>query len=258
LILGILEGLTEFIPVSSTGHLILAGHALKFTGDTATAFEIFIQLGAILAVVWEMRRHLFGFAADLGTRGSGRKFVLNMALGFLPSAVIGLAIHDVIARVLFSPVYVAWGLLVGGVGILVIERAGLKPDTSRVEDISWKEALTVGFCQCLSLFPGVSRSASTILGGMVAGMKRKAATEFSFLLAIPTMFAASFYELYRWRDVLTVEDVPVFAVGFVASFIFGLISVRFLLKYVSTRDFKPFAYYRIILGGLVLWVFWGL
>jgi undecaprenyl-diphosphatase len=257
-ILGLVEGLTEFIPVSSTGHLILSGHFLGFTGDRAAAFEIFIQLGAVLAVVWESRRSIMGFASDMGRRGTGRRALFNLALGFLPSAVIGLAIHDVIARVLFAPVYVCWGLLAGGVGILVVEGIGPRVRVSQVAAIPWRMALGVGFAQCLSLFPGVSRSAATILGGMTIGIGRRAATEFSFLLAIPTMLAASLYELYRWRDLLGVGDIPGFALGFAMAFVSGLVAVRFLLRYVATHDFKPFAYYRIVLGIAALWILWGL
>jgi len=262
LVMGVVEGLTEFIPVSSTGHLILTGHLLGFTGETAPAFEIFIQLGAILAVVWEMRKSLLAHAADLlrggaGRGGTGRKLAINLALGFLPSAFIGLAVHDFITRVLFAPVYVAWGLAVGGVGILAVEHSAPRARTDSVDEIPWTSALAVGFAQCLSLFPGVSRSAATILGGMVAGLGRRAATEFSFLLAIPTMLAASLYELYHWRHTLTASDIPSFAVGFVTSFIFGLLAVRFLLRYVRSHDFKPFAWYRIALGALALWILWG-
>jgi len=256
-IMGVVEGLTEFIPVSSTGHLILAGHLLGYKGDTAAAFEIFIQLGAILAVVWEMRKPLLGYAADLGRSGTGRRLAINLALAFLPSAFLGLAIHDFIARVLFAPVYVAWGLLVGGVGILLVEFASPRARTEAVEDVPWTSALAVGLSQCLSLFPGVSRSAATILGGMLAGLSRRAATEFSFLLAIPTMLAASLYELYRWRDTLSLSDLPGFSVGFLTAFASGLLAVRFLLQYVRTHDFKPFAWYRILLGGVAIWILWG-
>ena len=257
LILGLVEGLTEFIPVSSTGHLILFGHLLGFRGDRAAAFEIFIQLGAILAVVWESRRTLAGFAVDLGRRGTGRPFLVNLALGFLPSAVLGLAIHDLIEGTLFAPVYAAWGLFGGALGILAVEAWGPAAKVSEVERIGWRSALGVGLAQCLSLFPGVSRSAATILGGMAAGMDRPTATRFSFYLAIPTMFAASLYSLYRWRDLLSAADAPFFAVGFVTAFVGGLATVRFLLRYVAAHDFRPFAYYRIAIGLVVLYVLQG-
>jgi undecaprenyl-diphosphatase len=251
------EGLTEFIPVSSTGHLILTGHLLGFEGDRAAAFEIFIQLGAVLAVVWEERRRIVAFACDLGRRGTGRRMAANLALGFLPSALLGLAIHDLIARVFFAPVFVGWGLLAGAVGILMVERLSHSPRVTNLGEIPARSALAVGLAQCLSLFPGVSRSAATILGGMSAGLDRRTATEFSFLLAIPTMFGASVYEVYRWRDTLGVSDVPGFAVGFLVAFVSGLAAVRFLLRYVATHDFRPFAWYRIAVGAIVLWVFWG-
>ena len=256
-IMGLVEGLTEFIPVSSTGHLILTGHFLGVRGESAAAFEIFIQLGAILAVVWEMRRPLLGFAADLGARGRGRTLAVNLALGFAPSAVLGLALHDLIVPVLFAPVYVAWGLLVGGIGILAVESASPRVSTDSVEEIHWRSALSVGLSQCLSLFPGISRSAATILGGMASGLSRRSATEFSFLLAIPTMLAASLYELYRWRESLTLADLPGFSAGFVTAFVSGLLAVRFLLRYVRTHDFKPFAYYRILLALVAFWVLRG-
>lgn len=256
-IMGLVEGLTEFIPVSSTGHLILTGHLLGYTGDTAAAFEIFIQLGAILAVVWEMRKPLLAHAADLGRSGKGRKLAFNLALGFLPSAFLGLAIHDFIARVLFAPVYVAWGLAVGGAGILAVESSSPRARTDSIDEVPWTSALAVGLSQCLSLFPGVSRSAATILGGMMAGLSRRTATEFSFLLAIPTMLAASLYELYRWRETLTASDAPEFAAGFLTAFVSGLLAVRFLLRYVRSHDFKPFAWYRIVLGVVAIWMLWG-
>ena len=258
-----MEGLTEFIPVSSTGHLILAGRYLGFTGDRAPAFYVFIQLGAILAVVWESRRTLAGLIADLRGRpitakdSALRAMLINLALAFIPAAVVGLSIHDLIEHVLFAPVFVAWGLLAGGVGILIIEALGLRPRTHSLGAVTWRAALGVGLAQCLSLFPGVSRSAATILGGMAAGMTRRTATEFSFLLAIPTMLAASLYDLYHWRHVLGATDAPGFAVGFVMSFIAGLATVKFLLRYVSTHDFRPFAYYRIAVGLFALWVLWG-
>lgn len=257
LILGVVEGLTEFIPVSSTGHLIIASDLLGFTGETSAAFTVFIQLGAILAVVWETRKKLIGFAADLGWGGSGLKMGVNLALALAPSAVIGLAIHDFIEETLFSPVYVAWGLIAGGIGILLIERARPAGRVSALEQVPWRSALAVGFSQVLSLFPGVSRSAATIMGGMVAGMDRRTSTEFSFLLAIPTMFGASLLDLWKWRDVLSAADVPTFGLGFLTAFLSGLVAVRFLLRYVSRHDFRPFAWYRFAVAAAVLWMVWG-
>ncbi len=254
IILGIVEGLTEFIPVSSTGHLIVAGHFLGFTGDRAAPFTVFIQLGAILAVIWETRRRLAGLAAGLGRGGKGRKMAFNLALGFLPSAIVGLLLHDLIERELFSPVWVAWGLVIGGIGILVVEGTARPGAAGDIEAVPWKAALGVGLAQCLSLFPGVSRSASTIMGGMLAGLDRKTATEFSFLLAIPTLCAAGLYDLYHWRHVLGLEDIPLFTAGFVAAFAAGLASVRFLMRYVATHDFRPFAWYRFAAAAVVFWL----
>lgn len=257
LVLGVVEGLTEFIPVSSTGHLIVASEIIGFTGESSAPFTVFIQLGAILAVVWETRAALTRFASDLGWGGSGFRMGVNLALAFAPSAIIGLAIHDFIEETLFSPVYVAWGLVAGAAGILAVEAARPGGRVQGLERIPWKSALAVGFSQVLSLFPGVSRSAATIMGGMVAGMDRRTATEFSFLLAIPTMFGASFLDLWKWRDILTASDVPVFGVGFLTAFVSGLLSVRFLLRYVARHDFRPFAWYRFALAAAVLWMLWG-
>lgn len=181
---------------------------------------------------------------------------VNLALGFFPSAVLGLAIHDTIARVFFSPLFVGWGLLLGAVGILLVERLSHQPRVTNLAEIPRRSALAVGLAQCLSLFPGVSRSAATILGGMSAGLDRRTATEFSFLLAIPTMFGASTYELWRWRETLGASDIPGFALGFLVAFVSGLAAVRFLIRYVATHDFRPFAWYRIVIGLVVLWYFW--
>jgi undecaprenyl-diphosphatase len=257
LLLGLVEGLTEFIPVSSTGHLIVAGDLLGFKGDRAAPFMIFIQLGAILAVVWETRHTLTRMAADLGRGGKGRKMIVNLSLAFFPSAFVGLALHDLIEEKLFATVFVAVGLIAGSIGILVVERAAPAGRTDDLGGIPWRSALVVGLSQCLSLFPGVSRSAATIMGGMGAGMSRRTATEFSFLLAIPTMFGAGFYDLYHWRHVLTTADVPIFGMGFVVAFVSGLISVRFLLRYVSRHDFRPFAWYRLAVAAVVLWMAWS-
>jgi undecaprenyl-diphosphatase len=265
IVLGLVEGLTEFVPVSSTGHLILAGHLLGFTGDKSKAFEVFIQLGAILAVVWESRAYLAQTGADLvkGGMGSlisatapspGRRMVLNLALAFLPAAIAGLALHHLIEERLFAPGFVAIGLLAGGAGILIVESTARAPRVHDVDSVPWTAALGVGLAQCLSLFPGVSRSAATILGGMAAGLDRKTATRFSFLLAIPTMLAASLYSLYHWRHVLEASDAPGFAAGFIVAFAAGLATVKLLLRYVATHDFRPFAWYRLALGLIVLWL----
>jgi len=253
----VVEGLTEFIPVSSTGHLIVAGHLLGFEGSKAASFEIFIQLGAILAVVWETRGMLARFVIDTGAGGSGRTATVNLALGFIPAAVAGLAFHSWIERTLFSPRVVALDLVAGGLGILLVERFAPRPIVQSVNAIPWRVALGVGVAQCLSLLPGMSRSATTIMGGMALGVERKAATQFSFLLAIPTMLAASLYSLFKARHDLSAVDAPFFAVGFLTAFVAGLATVKFLLRWVATHDFRPFAWYRLA-AGMVIWVIPGM
>ncbi len=250
-ILGVVEGLTEFLPVSSTGHLILAGHALGFTGPNAATFEIFIQLGAILAVVWEYRSRLvqvvFGALTDRASFG----LVRNLALAFLPAAFAGLLLHDFIEERLFSPATVAGALVAGGVAMLAIERAGFRAVVSDVMGIPWGKALAVGLAQVLSLFPGVSRAAATIMGGMVVGLDRRSATEFSFFLAIPTLLAATLYDLLKSWGSLTPADLPIFAVGLATAFVSALAAVRVFIRFISRHDFRPFAWYRIGLGLLV-------
>ena len=261
LILGLVEAASEFLPISSTGHLIIVGDFLKFTGPRAEVFEIFIQLGAILAVVWIYRARLLNVALNVHRDASAQRLVLNLIVAFLPAAVIGLLLHKTITQYLFNPVTVAVALVVGGVVILLVERYARADRVQSVDRISGKDALLVGLAQCLALFPGVSRSGATIMGGMAGGLSRFAATEFSFFLAIPTMFAATLYSLYKEWGHLTVADVPTFAIGFVAAFLGGLVVVRFLLAYVGRHSFVPFAWYRIVFGGLLLIYFhyhpWG-
>ncbi|MFO1372041.1 MAG: undecaprenyl-diphosphate phosphatase [Candidatus Competibacteraceae bacterium] len=252
LILGLVEAASEFLPISSTGHLIIVGSFLDFTGSRAETFEIFIQLGAILAVVWIYRERLLDMAVNVDWDPNVQRLVMNLVIAFMPAAIIGLLLHKTITHYLFNPVSVAGALVLGGVAILLIERYAWAGRVQAVEAMTWKDALIVGIAQSLALFPGVSRSGATIMGGMLGGMSRFAATEFSFFLAIPTMFAATFYSLYKeWGD-LTLTDVPIFAVGFVAAFLGGLAVVRFLLRYVGQHSFAPFAYYRIVFGGLLL------
>lgn len=252
LILGLVEAASEFLPISSTGHLIIVGDFLNFTGPRAEVFEIFIQLGAILAVVWIYRERLLDIALNLDRDRKAQRLVLHLAIAFIPAAILGLLLHKHITHYLFNPVMVAGALVVGGVAILLIERYARTGRVQAVDDMTWKDALAVGVAQSVALFPGVSRSGATIMGGMLSGMSRFAATEFSFFLAIPTMFAASFYSLYKEWHLLTVADIPMFAVGFVAAFLGGLVVVRFLLAYVGQNSFAPFAWYRIIFGGLLL------
>lgn len=252
LILGIVEGLTEFLPISSTGHLILVSDLLNFNDEKGKVFTIVIQLGAILAVCWEYRVKLRHVVTDIGSRQDANRFVLNLLIAFLPAAILGLLFIKTIKQYLFHPVPVALAFIVGGLLILWAERRPHVVDVERVEDMDWKHALKVGLAQCLALIPGTSRSGATIIGGLLFGLSRKAATEFSFFLAIPVMFAATFYDLYKNRDILHLDDASVFAIGFVASFISALLAVRGLLRFVSQHDFSVFAWYRIGFGIIVL------
>lgn len=255
LALGIVEGLTEFLPVSSTGHLIIVGDAIGFTGERAKTFEIFIQLGSILGIVWLYRAKLLTVAANL--KGSTeRRFVLNLFIAFLPAAMLGLLLHRHIKAYLFSPITVACALIVGGFIILLAERYPRRVRLHGVDELTARDALKVGFAQAFALFPGVSRAGATIIGGLLTGLSRTTATEFSFFLAIPTMFAATLYDLYKNLSVLHAGDAAPFALGFVVAFLTALVVVKVFLAYVSRHDFTPFAYYRIGFGMLVLAYFW--
>jgi undecaprenyl-diphosphatase len=256
LLLGIVEGATEFLPVSSTGHLIIAGDLLHFNDARGKVFEIVIQLGAILAVCWEYRAKIAHVLGNVGEPAS-RRLAGNLALAFLPAAVLGLAFHDAIKTHLFNPLTVAWALIAGGIAILLIEKYAPQPDTATVDDMDWKHALKVGAAQCFSLIPGVSRAGATILGGVMFRLSRRAATEFSFFLAIPIMFAATGFDVYKGWEGLGIEDLPVFAVGFVTAFFSALLVVRGLLRYVAHHDFRVFAWYRIGFGIIVLTYFSG-
>ncbi|MFO1293686.1 MAG: undecaprenyl-diphosphate phosphatase, partial [Rubrivivax sp.] len=263
-VLGIVEGLTEFLPISSTGHLILAGSLLGFTGENAKVFEIAIQTGAMIAVVWEYRARLRQALAGVGSDPAARRFVLNIAIAFVPAAVVGLLFNKAIKAHLFAPVPVALAFIVGGLVILWVERRhkaayGARDLEGRrharvetVEDMSARDALFVGCMQCLALVPGTSRSGATIIGAMVFGLSRKAATEFSFFLGIPTLMAAGAYSVWKQRAALHAADLPVFAVGSVLAFCAAWLCIRWLIRYVSTHDFIPFAWYRIAFGAVVL------
>lgn len=255
-LLGLVEGATEFIPVSSTGHLILVGKWLAFEGDTATAFEIFIQLGAILAVLWLYRARVFGALADARSSPAARRFLLNLLIAFLPAAIVGFLAHDFIEERLFSPRVVALSLVLGGFAILAVERWHGPTATRTVDEMRPGTALGIGLAQCLSLVPGVSRSGSTIMGALALGAGRTAATEFSFFLAIPVMFAAAGYTLLGSLDTLTAADLPVFAIGFIVSFVSALVIVKSFLSFVARHSFAPFAWYRILLGAVLLAVYW--
>lgn len=255
-ILGIVEGLTEFLPVSSTGHLILAGDLLGFDGPKAVLFEIVIQGAAILAVCWEYRRRIVDTFAGIATEPTAQRFALNLAIAFTPLAVLGLALKKVIETVLFKPVPVALAFIVGAFVILWAERRlATNPKAARidsVDDLRPMDALKLGFAQAFALIPGTSRSGATIIGGLFFGLSRRCATEFSFFLAIPTLIVATLYQLYKERALLSSHDWGLWAVGSVTSFIAAFVCVRWLLRYVSTHDFKVFAWYRIVFGLVVL------
>jgi undecaprenyl-diphosphatase len=252
LILGIVEGLTEFLPISSTGHLIIAGSLLDYTNEQSKVFEIVIQFAAILAVCWLYRGRILRVITGMWTQEPERRFALNILIAFLPAMVLGLLLHSVIKTYLFNPLTVAAALVVGGLAILYIERRHLPVHFESVDDITWREALKIGFAQTLAMFPGVSRAGATIIGGMVFGLSRRAATEMSFFLAIPTMLAATVFDVYQARGILSVDDIPVFAVGFVSAFIFAMLAIKGLLRFISHHSFVAFAWYRIIFGLIVL------
>jgi undecaprenyl-diphosphatase len=257
-ILGVVEGLTEFIPVSSTGHLILTQEWLGFAGRKENAFVIFIQLGAILAVVWLYRMKFIGVLRNLYCDPAARSLVFNLIIGTLPAVVIGLPTEKWIEAHLFRPVPVALAFAIGVGAILLIERRYSNPDVKSVDRIPLKKALGVGLVQVLAIiFPGVSRSGATIMGGLALGLSRTAATEFSFFLAIPAMLGASIIKLYKVRDLLSTADLPFFTVGFFVSFLSALLVIRSLLTYVSRKSFVPFAWYRICFGILILILYWN-
>ncbi len=252
LILGIVEGLTEFLPISSTGHLILAGDLLDFNDDRAKLFTIVIQSGAILAVVWEYRERIANVVRGLGRERLANRFALNVSIAFMPLAVLGLLFKKVIEAHLFKPVPVAMAFIVGALLILWAERRDHVIRVQSVDDMSPLDALKLGLAQALALIPGTSRSGATIIGGLLFGLSRRAATEFSFFLAIPTLFAATVYQLYKERALLNADDIGMWAVGFVSAFISAFLCVRWLLRFVATHDFTPFAWYRIFFGIVVL------
>ena len=253
LILGIVEGLTEFLPVSSTGHLILAGDLLDFNDERGKIFEIAIQTGAILAVVWEYRAKFGAVARGFATEAAARRFVLNLFIAFVPIAALGLLFGKAIKAHLFQPIPVALAFIVGAFVILWAERRKHRIRIETVDDITPRDALVLGLAQCFALIPGTSRSGATIIGGLLYGLSRKAATEFSFFLAVPTLGIATFYELVKHRALFSADDLPMFAVGFVAALVSAAIAVRALIRFVAHHDFVPFAWYRIAFGVIVLW-----
>jgi undecaprenyl-diphosphatase len=260
LILGIVEGLTEFLPVSSTGHLIVAGSFLGYTGERAKVFEIVIQAGAILAVCWEFRARLIGAVTGLGSNPVAQRFVVNLIVAFIPAAVLGLLFAKAIKRHLFAPLPVALAFIVGALVILWVERRmRVAPSRVRIDDVDdmrWPDALKIGIAQAFALIPGTSRSGATIIGGMLFGLSRPAATRFSFFLAIPTLLAACAYDFLRNRALFSGQDLQGLAIGFAAAFVAAFLCVRWLIRYVSRHDFVPFAWYRIAFGLLILVTAW--
>jgi len=260
-IMGIVEGLTEFLPISSTGHLILAGTLLGFDDDKAKVFDIAIQTGAIFAVILVYWQRLRDTVATLPSSQQARQFVLNVFIAFVPAVLLGLLFGKVIKAHLFTPVVVASTFIIGGFIILWAERRQANnPSVARIHDVesmTSMDALKVGLAQCLAMIPGTSRSGATIIGGMLLGLSRKAATDFSFYLAIPTLIGAGAYSLYKERALLSLADVPMFGVGLVLSFISAWLCIRWLLRYIATHSFVGFAYYRIVFGVVVLATAWS-
>jgi undecaprenyl-diphosphatase len=252
-LLGILEGLTEFLPVSSTGHLILFGHWLNFDSPGAKVFDVVIQLGAILAIVWIFRDKVAHILTGTLTADKfSLTFSRNILIAFMPAVVIGLALHKFIKDVLFNPPVVAAALIVGGLIILWIEhRPQAEAKTPNISEITWRQALAIGLAQCLAMFPGTSRSGATIIGGMAVGLKRTSATEFSFFLAIPTMLAASAYDLWKNHDGLSHDDQVAIGIGFMAAFLVALVVVKALMRLVANHSYRVFGWYRIALGLII-------
>lgn len=263
LTLGLVEGITEFLPVSSTGHLILAGDLMDFNNDRGKLFEIVIQSGAILAVCWEYRKKLIQVLMGLPKQTEARRFVLNIGVAFLPLALLGLAFGKAIKSHLFQPLPVAMAFILGGVVILWAEKRTHEVRVHSLDQLSLMDAMKLGLAQACALIPGTSRSGATIIGGLLFGLSRKAATEFSFFLAIPTLIIATLYELYKERALLSIEDLDMWIVGFISAFISAFLCVRWLLRYISRHDFTFFAIYRILFGMIVIatwklgWVDWS-
>ncbi len=255
-VMGVVEGLTEFLPISSTGHLILAGTLLDFHDERGKLFEIVIQSAAILAVVWEFRARIASTFSGLGRDPKAARLLINVGIAFIPIAALGLLIGKVLKEHLFNAPTVATTFILGAFVILWAERRQHSVRVESVDDMTWLDALKVGIAQCFALIPGTSRSGATIIGGMLFGLSRKVATEFTFFLAIPTLALASIYSLYKDRALLSVDDIGMWTVGMVTSFISAFFCVRWLLRYISTHSFVPFAWYRIAFGLIVLVTWW--
>lgn len=252
LVLGVVEGLTEFLPISSTGHLILAGDLLGFNDEKAKVFEIVIQTGAMFAVVWEYRERFGRVLVGLARDRAAQRFALNLVVAFIPAAALGLAFSKPIKAYLFHAVPVALAFVIGGLVILWVEKRQRRATVENVDDMTWRDALKVGIAQAFALIPGTSRSGATIVGGMLFGLSRRAATEFSFFLAVPTLIAAGAYDFWKNRTLFNSGDLGIFVVGSVAAFVSAFLCVRWLLRYIASHDFTPFAWYRIVFGTVVL------
>lgn len=262
-ILGVVEGLTEFLPISSTGHQIIVADLIGFGGERAMAFNIIIQLGAILAVVWEFRRKILDVITGLPKQREAQRFTINLVIAVLPAVILGIMFADLIHQYLFNPITVAAALVIGGVIMLWAERRVHTVHAETVDEMTWVDALKVGCAQCLAMIPGTSRSGATIISGLLFGLSRKTATEFSFFLAMPTMVGAAVYSGFKYRHLFQPDDFPVIAIGFVVSFIFAMIAVRALLKFIASHSYAAFAWYRIVFGLLILatwkfgWIDWA-
>lgn len=252
LVMGIVEGLTEFLPISSTGHLILAGSLLGMDDDKSKVFDIVIQTGAMMAVVWEYRARFLGVVRGAFTDRAAQRFIVNLLLALMPAGVLGLLFGKAIKSHLFQPIPVAIAFIVGAFVILWVERREHRVRIASVDDMTWRDALKIGCAQAFALIPGTSRSGATIIGGMLFGLSRRAATEFSFFLAVPTLIAAGMYDLVKNRGLLRMSDLGPFAVGFVAAFISAFVCVRWLLRYIASHDFTIFVWYRLVFGLAVL------
>ena len=257
LILGIVEGLTEFLPISSTGHLILAADLLGFNDDKGKIFEIVIQTGAMLAIVWEYRLRFSRVLGGMFSDAAAQRFIARLLVAFMPAAIMGLLFGSYIKAMLFRPVPVAIAFIAGAFVILWAEKRQHRTRVVEVDDMSWRDALLVGCAQCFALIPGTSRSGSTIIGGMLFGLSRRAATEFSFFLAVPTLVAAGAYDAWKNRALLDVHDIGLFGVGLVAAFVSAFLCVRWLLRFIVSHDFTIFAWYRIVFGLIVLGTAYG-
>ncbi|NGZ84797.1 undecaprenyl-diphosphate phosphatase [Duganella aceris] len=258
IVMGVVEGVTEFLPISSTGHLIIAGELLNFLDkEKRDIYEIFIQLGAMLAVVWEYRARIGGTLVGAARGGPQRRLLLGLSAAFVPAAILGLLFGKAIKTYLFAPVPVAIAFIVGGLVILYVERLQHTARVHDVDNMSLRDSVKVGLLQCLALLPGTSRSGATIIGGLFVGLSRKTATEFSFFLGIPTLGAASLYSLYKVRATLSMDDAGIFAVGFIAAFVSAFFAIRALIRFITNHTFAGFAWYRIGFGLFILYYFSG-